>query len=113
MRQVLRMLSVALLAFAVANPLAAVCLCHQAQNPVAHEHSCCRQSAPAGPVLSDVLACCHTEQADHGVAQVDQPQVLSAPSLSSPMLLATDLHIGAALRARTPVPPFRVTVLRA
>jgi hypothetical protein len=112
MQRILRGLSVAVLALSVANPLAALCLCHQVQNPAAREHACCHEVAPTGQTFSGVPACCHTDQADHGAARLDSPQLALDSSMLAPRQVEPSRPATLTLLAHAFVPFHRLTVLR-
>ncbi len=112
MRRLVRGLSLAVMVVAIANPLAAVCLCQQAVSPITHEHSCCHKPAPAGETFRSVPSCCHADQADHGAARLDSPQVAPAPSQSDVRPAEIGSPSVSALLAHAFVPPHRLTVLR-
>jgi hypothetical protein len=112
MRRILRGLSVAMMAMALANPLAALCLCHQAQDPAAREHACCHEMAPTGQTVSGVPACCHTQQADHDAAKLDSPEILLDSSMDAPRQTDPILTAASTCPAHPFVPVHRLMVLR-
>ncbi len=102
-----------MIAVAVSNPLAAVCLCRVAQTSAPAEHACCHKPAQAGPAIDSVPGCCHTEQADHGAARLDSPLLLTGISASDSHLPHLDLQTASTTLTHSFVPFHRVSVLRA
>jgi hypothetical protein len=113
MRRCVRALGIALLAVIVANPLAAVCLCHQPHNPHARQHQCCDGDAHSDRTLQAVAACCQTERAERDATTLDAPEVTTTAVTCTPVDTTAGRVTASSLRLHAHATPPLVTVLRA